>query len=118
MCPNTGAATASLCYKKIYVVLLMPTLLLVLVDRVQLRIPLVLDPSSFGHHEPQKSLVRRRREQSLEEGSLLYYENAGSPVTAFLARQAWANPLSPDILATGINGTGHTGPSEFCATSI
>ena len=36
-----------------------------------------------------------------EEGSLLYYENAGSPVTAFLARQAWANPLSPDILATG-----------------
>jgi hypothetical protein len=39
-------------------------------------------------------------------------------VTAFLARQAWANPLSPDILATGINGTGHTGPSEFCATSI
>jgi hypothetical protein len=35
------------------------------------------------------------------EGSLLYYENAGSPVTAFLARQAWANPLSADVLATG-----------------
>ncbi len=35
----------------IYVVLLMPTLLLVLVDRVQLRIPLVLDAPRLGHHE-------------------------------------------------------------------
>ena len=52
------------------------------------------------------------------EGMFGNARSFNQPLNNWNVSNAWKIQTDPNFLPRTVNGTGHTGPSEFCATSI